>query len=241
MSGEQRDAALTGSEAKDWIEAAARYGLVEAQLLLGQACLDAGDDGQALAWFRVAATTSHAGAINMVGRCYELGWGTPPDPAEAATYYRRAAEQGLDWAQFNLANLLLYGLGLEQDRRGAYELYARAAAQGHAKSLNMLGRFHEEGWDRPRDMARAASCYATAAEAGDFRAQFNVGMLLAGAGRYEEASRWIERAFASASPDFLLQAGDLLRASGDPYLQAVAGRLSPPGPRPPPAPARPRC
>ena len=64
----------------------------------------------------------------------------------------------------------------------AYVLYARAAAQGHAKSLNMLGRFHEEGWDRQQDVALAASYYAMPAAAG--------------------------------SPDFLLQAGDILHQRG---------------------------
>lgn len=221
MPAGRRRAALSGPDAEGWIEAAARYGIVEAQVLLGQIRLDAGDGEQALAWFKVAASTGHAHAINMVGRCYERGWGTPPDPAEAVKHYRSAAEKGLDWAQFNLANLLLYGLGVARDRSGAYNLYRRAAAQGHAKALNMLGRFYEEGWDRRRDLALAASCYASAAEAGDFRAQFNIGVLLAEQGRREEAVAWFERALAAGSPDFRAQASSILEANPDPALRAL--------------------
>jgi len=231
-----RRLALAGEEAVGWIEAAARHGLIEAQLLFGQALLDRGEAAQALSWFRVAASTGHAPALNMVGRCYEKGWGMPADPASAAAHYRRAAEQGHDWALFNLANLFLYGLGVARDRRQAYDLYRSAAQLGHAKAMNMLGRAHEEGWAGSRDMAQAAVWYERAARAGDFRGQFNHAVLLAEHGRRDEALDWFERAFAGGSPDFLVQAGRMLRASGDPVLQAAPDRVRrrslPPAPAP---------
>ena len=66
----------------------------------------------------------------MLGRCHEMGWGVRPDCAAAAEWYSRAAEHGLDWAQYNLANLMLRGRGVPQDRRKALSLYLARHAQG---------------------------------------------------------------------------------------------------------------
>ncbi len=66
-------------EAKRWIYAAAANGYAEAQAMWGQMLLDgrdvAADPAAALRWFRIAASSGHLDGINMVGRCYELGWG----------------------------------------------------------------------------------------------------------------------------------------------------------------------
>src|SRR3546814_8414016 len=64
------------------------------------------DERAALAWFAKAANQNHILAINMVGRCYELGWGTPVDKARAAQWYKAAADRGLDWGMYNYATLL---------------------------------------------------------------------------------------------------------------------------------------
>ncbi|MFU1924050.1 3-hydroxyacyl-CoA dehydrogenase NAD-binding domain-containing protein, partial [Klebsiella pneumoniae] len=48
-----------------------------------------------------------------------------------------AAQAGLDWARYNLANLHATGRGVSQDQPRAYALYRQAAEQGHAKSMNL--------------------------------------------------------------------------------------------------------
>ncbi len=83
-------ARLSGSpeERADFVRACAEAGEAEAQALLGQLLLDgngvAADARAALSWFVKAAAQQHVMAINMVGRCYDLGWGTPVDKARAA-------------------------------------------------------------------------------------------------------------------------------------------------------------
>ena len=154
--GEMRALVTAGpAAASEAIAAAARYGLVEAQTILGQMLLDGTgvkrDPTTALQWFEAAAGGRHPEAMNMCGRCYELGWGTEIDLSRAAHRYSQAALAGHDWGQFNLANLLLHGLGVPRDRRAALEWYRLAAEQGHAKSMNLIGRFHDEGWDMPTD------------------------------------------------------------------------------------------
>lgn len=222
MTPTQRQAALTKPA---WLETAAAYGIVEAQVMLGQRLLDGNgvprDQTAARRWFAAAAAADYPPGLNMEARCHERGWGGPPDPARAAALYRRAAEAGLDWAQFNLANLLLQGIGLPPDRPAALRWFRRAAAQGHAKALNMLGRFLEHGWDTPPDPRAAFRCYAQAAAAGDFRGQFNLATLLAQHGRHDEARRWLHEALDKGSPDFLLEAGRALVESPDPAYRAL--------------------
>ena len=109
------------------IEAAARDGVVEAMLVLGQMLLDgravARDPAWAAAWFAVAAAAGNPMGTNMLGRCHECGWGVPADRARAADLYARAAQAGLDWAQFNLGMM-----ALRQGERGRAEGLFRAAA-----------------------------------------------------------------------------------------------------------------
>jgi len=209
LSGPQLKALLHGKpdQALPVIASAARYGLVEAQLLLGQCLLDGRgtppDPAGAVRWFSAAAEADSAEAMNMLGRCHELGRGVAQSDSLAARWYERAAEQGLDWAQFNLANLVLRGRGIAADRTKAMSLYQAAADQGHAKSMNMIGRFYEEGWEVPRDVQAALQWYHRAATGGDFRGQYNLASLLLALGRVAEATVWLERAVRNGTQDFL--------------------------------------
>jgi TPR repeat protein len=208
------------------MEAAARYGLVEAQTALAQILLDGRGVRQdlpaAARWFAIAAGASHVPAINMLGRCYEHGWGVAVDQERAADCFRRAAEAELDWGQYNFANLLLRGRGVAKDRRLALELYRRAAAQGHAKSINMVGRFIEEGWETPADLVTAADWYRRAAEAGDFRGQYNLASVLARGGDTTGAASWLHRALETATAEFLGLMAARLAGSPDPTLRRIA-------------------
>jgi TPR repeat protein len=53
------------------------------------------------------------------------------DPAEAARWYRKAAEQGLAEAQFNLGLRYYKGEGVRKSRTMALKWFRKAAAQGH--------------------------------------------------------------------------------------------------------------
>lgn len=166
-------AALTESPetAARWVYSAAVYGDIDAQLTYAQMLLDghgmARDSAAAYRWFEIAARSNRADALNLLGRCHELGWGAAVDISIAAQKYRSAAEQSYDWAQFNLACLLLDGQGIARDPDEALALLSAAAAQGHVKSLNMIGLCHENGWGCPPDAKAASHWFHRAAEAGD--------------------------------------------------------------------------
>jgi TPR repeat protein len=231
LSKGEWEAMLAGGpeKAAPWIASAARYGLVEAQLLLGQMLLDRRgirrDPTSAVRWFAAAADAGCVEAMNMLGRCHQLGWGVRQDDTAAADWYSRAAESGLDWAQYNLANLTLRGRGVARDRAKALWLYRRAADQGHAKSMNMVGRYFEEGWEVARDAGAALEWYRRAARAGDFRGQYNLGCMLAQIGRTAEAAVWLDAAVRGGTADLLYMACAELLPCEEPALRA-AGELA---------------
>ena len=58
------------------------------------------------------------------------GQGVPENGAEAAKWFRLAAEQGDAWGQYALGFMYDYGEGLPDDYVLAYAWYNLAAAQG---------------------------------------------------------------------------------------------------------------
>ncbi|CAM5196537.1 Sel1 repeat family protein OS=Castellaniella defragrans OX=75697 GN=HNR28_002484 PE=4 SV=1 [Castellaniella defragrans] len=106
-------------------------------------------------------------ALNMLGQCHAHGWGVLVNPFMAAYWYRLSALAGLDWGMYNYATALALGQGIPVDRATALDWFRRAAALGHAKSLNMIGSFHEDGWVVERDLPAAADYYLRAARSGD--------------------------------------------------------------------------
>lgn len=177
---------------------AAEAGDPLAQLIYGQCLLDgngvAADAQAAFLHFHRAAQAGLAEAMNMVGRCFDQGWGVPVLPEEAARWFERAAEADLDWGLYNFATMLALGRGVAMDRERALGLFRRAASRGHAKSANMVGSFHEDGWSVPVNRALAAYHYARAAEGGDFRGAFNHARMLAEDGKADKALHWLDRA-----------------------------------------------
>jgi TPR repeat protein len=178
------------------------------------------DPRAALGWFTRAAAQHHAMALNMVGRCYDLGWGTAPDKSRAAQCYRVAAERGLDWAMYNYATLLALGDGVDEDKTAALAWLERAAALGNAKAINFVGSFAEDGWAGPRDMARAADCYARAAQGGDFRGAFNHARMLGATGEIDAAIPWLRRAGVLGNARFVEQAAAWLAACDVPAFRS---------------------
>ncbi|WP_293973233.1 tetratricopeptide repeat protein [Sphingomonas sp.] len=197
------------------LRVAAGAGDAEAQLLLAQAALDgkgmAADPREALEWFHKAAQAGSTMAMNMIGRCCEHGRGVAVDKAAAAQWYRAAADRGLDWGMYNLASLTALGNGVPEDRAGALALFRKAAAMGHAKSINIIGNFHEDGWVVERDMAIAADHYLRSAEGGDFRGMFNHARMLLARGDRADAVRWLDRIPETATAAFMAKARQWLR------------------------------
>ena len=66
------------------------------------------------------------------------GMGVESDSAKAAEWYRKAAEQGLDSAQYHLGRCYEGGHGVTKDLTKAAEWYQKAADQGHEGAKKAL-------------------------------------------------------------------------------------------------------
>jgi len=205
---------------------AAQQNLPDAQALLGQILLDGTgieqDAALALTWFQIASRNGHAMATNMAGRCHEHGWGCEPDAARAAEFYRQAAEAELDWGFYNYGNLLATGRGVNKDQARALACYTKAAHLGHAKSMNMLGRYLEEGVCCERDLPAAHDWYRRSAEGGDFRGQFSHAAVLVDQGRIEQALMWLKTALRIGNLNFLRVSCKALLDASHPDIRAMA-------------------
>ena len=208
------------------IREGAEQGVAEAQAVWGQMRLDAARPVEAFGWFKLAARQGHLMALNMVGRCYDLGWGVAVDRRRAAECFRLAAERGLDWGMYNYATALTLGAGVAEDRAAALALFRRAAALGNAKAMNYVGSFHEDGWAVARDTAAAATFYAQAAVGGDFRGAFNHARMLMEAGRRDEALGWLAACGETATEGFRGRAATWLMDApgfGEDAVRALLG------------------
>lgn len=230
LSDDEWKAALTKSpaEAARWMHAAATYGNIDAQLNWAQMHLDGygtkRDPEAAFRWFGIAALSKRADAINMLGRCHELGWGTPIDYAKAVACYRDAANKSYDWAQYNLGCRLLDGRDVGHDPDMAFALFTRAVAQGHVKSLNMLGRCYEHGWGCPQDIAEATQWYRRSADEGDFRGQYRYGQLLLDRGLLDEAVPLLRLAVDNTPVDMCGDIASALLEHPEPGIQEIGAR-----------------
>jgi hypothetical protein len=97
-----RDFGLDGAardpdEARHWYEKAAQAGSVSAQSFLGQWYLARSpqrDCPEAFQWLRIAAERGEPTAQQLLGDRYRAGRGVEKNLEQAATWYRRAADQG---------------------------------------------------------------------------------------------------------------------------------------------------
>ena len=101
-------------------------------------------------WIQLSARAGGRDAMNMLGRCHELGWGTDVNLVIAAHCYRAAAELKHHWAEFNLACLILREDGVP----GELAEDAGAGAPGE-RGVTMVGRFSPRSRVAPGDAVRA--------------------------------------------------------------------------------------
>ena len=93
------------------------------------------------------------------------------DESEALGYFRRAAEQHLDAAQYELGKFMYQGgLCASSQYDETLRWFQLAAAQGHPDALFASGLMHELGHGVPADGAEAIRWYRRAAAAGHPRA-----------------------------------------------------------------------
>jgi hypothetical protein len=97
------------------------------------------DHAAALKGFRVAAESGHPQAQAMLGCMYAQGQGVgKADLKEAAAWYRKSAEQGLDVAQYTFGLFCLNGTGVPRNKDEGIRWLKAAAEQGHTDAQRKL-------------------------------------------------------------------------------------------------------
>ena len=86
---------------------------------------------------------------------YFNGIGVPKDYVEAVKWWRKAAEQGDVFAQYNLGLSYRNGCGVPEDDTEAVKWFRKAAEQGDARAQNMLGAMYHDGDGVPKDDVEA--------------------------------------------------------------------------------------
>jgi TPR repeat protein len=206
--------------AVDWYRRAARQGFAAAQANLAFMYLwglgVARDDEQAYVWATLAADAGNPRAARLLnaalghlrvpalahaqlqlGEMYVAGVDVPQDDAIAASWFRKAASDGLAVAQTRLARLHLAGVGVPRDDGKAYYWLSLAADAGDrdaaalraevrshlsreelaAQQVN-LAQIYSEGRMLPlvpQSPLKAVELLQLAAEQGYVRAQVKIG------------------------------------------------------------------
>ena len=101
----------------------------------------------------------------------------PPNYAEAAIWYNRAAEAGHAAAARALGLLFLTGAGVHRDPEEAGRWFRKAAEGGDRQAQADLANLLLSGAGSPEDAQRTRELFESAAGGGDLVAAFNLGVL----------------------------------------------------------------
>lgn len=133
-----------------------------------------------------------------MGNKYRYGDGLPKDDAEAAKWYRIAAEQGNAEAQNCLGVMYYSGHGVSQDYAKAAKWLRMAAMKGDTNAQCNLGNLYLSGKGVPRDYAEGVKLYRLAAAQGHSESQCRLGEMYLIGGvvpqDYAEAAKWFRMA-----------------------------------------------
>jgi TPR repeat protein len=164
-----------------------------------------------LVWYRKAAETGSAYAVNNLGAMYHNGWAVPKSDADAVAWYRKAAEAGNAPAMNNLGAMYHNGRGVSKSDTDALVWYRKAAQAGNTSGMNNLGAMYHNGWAVPKSDADAVAWYRKAAEAGNAYAMYNLGLMLRKAlgvtSDEREAMRWFSKCAELGSANCAEQLG----------------------------------
>jgi len=159
------------AKAEKLMKAAADAGNRMAQFNYGQLMMmdhpgEAGLD-EAFPWFMKAAEAKLADGEYAVSQIYANGTlKIPRDDKKAREYLERAAKQGYDTAQLDLAAWYIEGRGGPRDYKAGFRWMQRAAITGNVAAQARLARLYRDGIGTDGDSIEAAAWYIVARRAG---------------------------------------------------------------------------
>jgi Sel1 repeat len=120
------------------------------------------DKAVRLKWLRKAVKQGHIEGCLRLGDMLS-GSSEPSEIAEAASAFKKAADQKIPYAQHRLALMMLHGRGVEADTEAAIRLLDLAGEKGDSYALSDLARFILNGhFGLERDPCRAFKLFTRA-------------------------------------------------------------------------------
>jgi hypothetical protein len=142
----------------------APLGLTSSPVEAAYAAYDKGNYKSALRGLLPLAEQGDPRAQTTLGLLYYRGSkDVPRDEAEAAKWFRLAAEHGDATAQFNLGVMYSEGQGVPQDHAKAAKFYRSAAEQGNPQAQYNLALWYAEGDGGAPDLVAAHMWFNLAA------------------------------------------------------------------------------
>lgn len=171
----------------DSVEENGRYNLAS-----GDRLTVCGEFEKAFAVYMLSAREGYAPCQNSIGCSYDFGEGVTQDLAEAARWYKMAADQNNRDGQYNLSQIYMHETGVENKYDEGMEYLIKAANNNHPLALHNLGCIY----DREGKHQQAFECYIKSADSGYQNAQHNLALCYAnGEGtqcNYEKAIHWFK-------------------------------------------------
>lgn len=126
------------------------------------------DIAEAMKYFQKGADLGNADCQTSMGLIYQAGekipGGVKADPAQAAGWYRKAAEQNHTEAIQHLAMLCMTGQGVTADPAEAAKWFRKGAELGNADCMWGLGQCYLGGKGIAQDSSMAFALFAVAVE-----------------------------------------------------------------------------
>ena len=137
---------------------------------------------------------------------------TPPDFAQAADWWQRAADQKNAKAAFNLGQMYHLGQQGKADDAQAAKWWQKAGSLGHARAQESLGALYENGAGVKKSYEDAAHWYEKAANQGLVTAQASLSAIHLQGLHYAEAYFWAAVAAAHGDTDAVTMRDRLAKA-----------------------------
>ena len=200
--------AVNFAEAEKWYRKAAEQGYATAQSELAVSYFFGNrfglDVNEANKWLSEALKQEDVRTQWFMGVGYSLLF-KEKDESEAVKWYRKAAEQGYDIAQVDLAKCYTEGKGVTSNYEEAVKWYRKAAELGNAEAQFELAVCYAEGKGTKKNVEESARWYRKAAEQGHAKAQFELGRCYTqgnGVSRNDvEAVKWYSKAAGQGITD----------------------------------------
>ncbi|TQF67552.1 tetratricopeptide repeat protein [Pseudoalteromonas luteoviolacea] len=130
---------------------------------------------RAYSWYKRAASSGSADALNNLGLMYNQGEGVEVNLKKARAYFEQATELGSHLSFGNLGRLYEFGEGVVQSFEQAAKYYERGIELGDAQSMHNMGSLYNKGSGVEQNRDKALELFELAAQQGNQFSAFNLG------------------------------------------------------------------